>query len=88
MHRLIMNPQPQQGVDHIDGRRLNNQRSNLRCCTQKQNCRNIAKDIGGTSKFKGVLRGKGRQTFRVQIREAALPTRCRGRYWTKNSKRS
>jgi hypothetical protein len=55
MHRFIMNPEPHELVDHIDGIRLNNQRHNLRCCTISENNRNCVKRSGEhTSKYKGV----------------------------------
>lgn len=52
LHRLLLN-NPKCVVDHIDGNRLNNCKSNLRVCSQKENSRNsISK--GGSSKYKGV----------------------------------
>jgi hypothetical protein len=41
MHRVIMNPPPKMFVDHIDHNGLNNQRSNLRIVTQRQNNQNM-----------------------------------------------
>lgn len=59
MHRLLMNiNDPKIIIDHIDGNRLNNQKSNLRVCTIKENTRNRSADKGGTSKFKGVYRSR------------------------------
>jgi hypothetical protein len=40
MHRIIMNPANGFEVDHIDGNGLNNQRSNLRIVTRRQNQQN------------------------------------------------
>jgi hypothetical protein len=53
MHRLIMNPPEGSVVDHINGNRHDNRRSNLRVCTLSENCRNSRKSCG-TSRFKGV----------------------------------
>lgn len=54
-HRLILGIEdPNLSVDHIDGDGLNNQKSNLRVCSHKQNCRNRKKNLNGSSRFKGV----------------------------------
>jgi predicted TIM-barrel fold metal-dependent hydrolase len=52
MHRLIMDAKPRQMIDHIDGNGLNNQKSNLRFCTNAQNQMN--KKSIGISKYLGV----------------------------------
>lgn len=60
MHRKIMNPPPGFQVDHIDRNPLNNQKSNLRICTDWENQLNKKKSVRGkTSRFKGVCRQKG-----------------------------
>lgn len=43
MHRDILQPPNGIGCDHIDGNRLNNQRNNLRLCTQQENTFNSGK---------------------------------------------
>ena len=40
MHRMIMKPEPEKEIDHIDSDGLNNQRKNLRPCTHQENLRN------------------------------------------------
>lgn len=54
MHRQIMKPRKGKFVDHKDGNRANNCRSNLRVCTRKENMRNLRKQNGSVSRFKGV----------------------------------
>lgn len=49
-------------VDHIDGDRLNNRRSNLRTCTNRQNMANL-RPRGGTSRFRGVSWHKATQKW-------------------------
>lgn len=55
LHRVLTNAPSGLVVDHIDGNPFNNQRDNLRVCTQKANCENARKTTKPTSsKFKGV----------------------------------
>jgi hypothetical protein len=54
MHRIIMNCPDSMQVDHIDGNGLNNQKSNLRICTQSQNKKNKRRASNNTSGYKGV----------------------------------
>ena len=59
LHRLIIDCPDGMEVDHIDGDKLNNQRSNLRICnkTQQQGNRNGSRKTG----FKGTIyRGRNR----------------------------
>jgi hypothetical protein len=56
MHRLLAGLPYGDGrkVDHINGNTLDNRRSNLRVCTNAENCRNCRKPERNTSGFKGV----------------------------------
>lgn len=56
MHRFILRDslKPKQCIDHIDGNGLNNQRSNLRICSQRQNLYNSKLRKTSKSGFKGV----------------------------------
>ncbi len=66
MHRAIMKCNPGKDIDHIDSNGLNNQKSNLRECSDKENQHNRRK-FTGTSRFKGVWRegSKFRSALRV-----------------------
>lgn len=68
MHRQIMGVTERMvNVDHIFGNGLNNQRSNLRTCTHKQNLMNRAGNPKSTSKFKGVSWDKQHEKWVVHI---------------------
>lgn len=58
MHRHIMGEPEGLLVDHIDRDGLNNRRSNLRTCTNAENCRNRRLHSNNTTGFKGVNRNK------------------------------
>jgi hypothetical protein len=62
MHRIISNAPPDMVVDHIDGNGLNNQKGNLRVCTNTENVRNQTRIKNG---YKGVSRDK--QAWRSRI---------------------
>ena len=66
MHRLILPPPVGLVIDHIDGNRLNNQRSNLRLASQQQNSWN-RRPRGGL-RFRGVA--KTYRGFRAAIYES------------------
>lgn len=55
MHRIILGMPMHIGtVDHIDRDKLNNQRSNLRVCSQSENLYNSKKQTKTSSEYKGV----------------------------------
>lgn len=53
MHVVILGRIPGKMIDHTDGNGLNNQRANLRICTNQQNSWNRKVSLG-RSRFKGV----------------------------------
>lgn len=54
MHRLIAKPTGKSIVDHIDRNGLNNQKNNLRICTNSLNLRNCPRTRQGRSGYRGV----------------------------------
>ena len=69
MHRLIMDANPNEQVDHIDHNGLNNQKANLRFCNHSQNAANKRKQRGeSTSKFKGVSWDERHKKWQAQIK--------------------
>ena len=67
MHNFIMEPPPGVVIDHKDWNGLNNQRHNLRICTQAQNCQNGRQRKGNKSGFKGVSWKKRNKKWCTQI---------------------
>lgn len=65
MHRFILNAEDGVFVDHEDRVPLNNQKSNLRKCTNAENCRN--KTYPSKQKYKGVHKKPGYKNFLAQI---------------------
>lgn len=54
MHRFLLKPGRYEFVDHINGNRLDNRRSNLRICTRTENAWNREKNKSSRTGFKGV----------------------------------
>lgn len=59
LHRRIVSPAQGLSVDHIDGDRFNNRRSNLRACLIHHNNWNKGKSPRNTSGYKGVYWSRG-----------------------------
>ncbi len=67
MHRAIIGAKPGQQVDHINGNRLDNRRSNLRFATASQNQMN-KRVFKGASRFKGVVWIKPNKKWQAAIK--------------------
>lgn len=67
MHRQIMGYPIGREVDHINGDRLDNRRSNLRLATSQQNKRNMGIRSDNTSGYKGVSWRKQDSKWWAQI---------------------
>lgn len=74
LHRLIMNANPGQLVDHINGDPLDNRLENLRICSHAENMRN--RKPNGGRRWKGISRrGNGwRAHIKVNGRTICLGT--------------
>lgn len=76
MHRFLLNPVSKMQVDHINGDRLDNRRTNLRICTQSQNCSNRKSSTPNRSGYRGVVlhksTGKWRACIKVLQRKISL----------------
>lgn len=66
-HRVITNAKKGHTVDHIDCNPLDNQKSNLRICSQAENSKNRSIQKGNKSGFKGVHFHNLTQKWRAQI---------------------
>ncbi len=68
MHREILGlADPKILIDHRDGNGLNNQRENLRICTNQQNRRNSRKRKRTSSQYKGVSFFKRKKKWHARI---------------------
>lgn len=67
MHRIILQAQPGQEVDHVNGDKLDNRRSNLRFVTRTQNLQNRAWQFKGVSKKSDKTRGQKRWVARINF---------------------
>jgi len=73
MHRLITNAPKALMVDHVDRDGLNNQRQNLRVCSQGRNMLNSVKHRdAATSTFKGVWWHRQRGRWCAEFRHKKL----------------
>ena len=68
MHRVIMKATKGFEVDHIDGNKLNNQKSNLRICTSAENKMNKGAQRNNKSGYKGVCWNSKTNKWQAQIK--------------------
>lgn len=68
MHRLITGAKKGEYVDHINGNKLDNRKSNLRICTNAQNGWNQGISKKNTSGYKGVRWHKLAKKWDARIR--------------------
>ncbi len=67
MHRFIMGAESGQEIDHVNGNRLDNRRSNLRFATREQNARNRKTPSNNKSGYKGVRLERRKWRARIQF---------------------
>ena len=68
LHRFIFDNLPKGlQIDHINGNKLDNRRSNLRFCTQSQNNMNQKLSKVNISGFKGIYWRKDKNKWQAQI---------------------
>ena len=72
LHRLLMNAQPGEIVDHINGDVLNNRRDNLRLATPQQNGQNKRLSPLSTTGLKGVGYHKKRRKYHTRIQRQGI----------------
>lgn len=68
LHRFIMNCPKDKYIDHINGDRLDNRKSNLRICNQQQNNMNHKVRRDNSSGVTGVYWYEDRNKWMVQIK--------------------
>lgn len=73
MHREIMDTPKELVVDHIDRDKLNNQKINLRNCTNSDNAKNSRGRVAFMSKYKGVFPIYGHAVYNNRKRKYEFP---------------
>jgi hypothetical protein len=68
LHRLIMNANNGQTIDHINHNGLDNRKANLRFCTYVQNMQNSKMSSNNNSGVKNVCKVNGRDRWDVTLR--------------------
>lgn len=67
-HRFIMNCPSNKEVDHINGKKNDNRKKNLRICTRQENKRNVGLRANNTSGETGVYKDKARDKWFATIK--------------------
>jgi len=73
MHRLLLNAQPGEEVDHRHGIRTDNRRSEIRICTHAENQHNRPKpNRNNKSGYKGVYRHQNKWIARIWSNSSSI----------------
>jgi hypothetical protein len=83
MHRLLTEAPKGREVDHKDGNGLNNQRVNLRVCTDQENRQNRCKPSHNKSGYKGVSWHKRSKKWHAQIGANGIKMKSLGYFTNK-----
>lgn len=67
LHRFLLDAEPGEEVDHINGDRLDNRRANLRIATHQENSRNTGRRSDNLSGYKGVSAQGDRWRANIRI---------------------
>lgn len=68
MHRFVLQEiDSKTHIDHINGDKLDNRKSNLRACSGSSNAMNRGKQNNNSSGYKGVIFDKSRDKWRAEI---------------------
>lgn len=67
LHKVVLGVENKTEVDHINGDKLDNRRSNLRICTHQQNMHNKGMQKNNKSGFKGVSWDSTRKRWKATI---------------------
>ncbi|MED3562284.1 HNH endonuclease [Bacillus xiapuensis] len=67
LHRLIMNPEKDEYIDHINHDTLDNRKQNLRKCSNSENTQNRRTPKNNTSGVKGVIWKKKNNCWEARI---------------------
>lgn len=68
IHQFLLNASSDMVIDHINGNRADNRKSNLRICSQQQNLCNVAIKSNNKSGIAGVCWDKKRNKWVAEIR--------------------
>lgn len=67
LHKFLIDKNNSSYIDHINGNRLDNRKSNLRKCTNQQNCCNTRLSKNNSSGITGVYWSKEKNKWTAQI---------------------
>lgn len=76
LHRFILNYNGKNFIDHINGNKLDNRKSNLRIVTPKQNSMNKSSAKNSSSKYIGVYYENNKWRARINVNGKNMHLGC------------